>query len=80
MVVVDLRQNNTKLFKDIGGGVCFEYDGNLYIKLLESIVSSATAMMVNAVNLIDGSPAHFDNSDVCELVNSEIVLHNIRVD
>lgn len=80
MVVVDLRQNNTKLFKDIGGGVCFEYDGNLYIKLLESMISSVTGTTINAVNLIDGSTAHFENSDVCGLVNSEIVLHNIRVD
>ena len=79
MVVMDHRHNNKKLFKDIGGGVCFEYDGNLYIKLSESIVSS-TGTIINAINLIDGSPAHFDNLNICGLVNSDITLHDIGGD
>lgn len=65
------RRNNKLLFESLEVGEVFMWEGSFWLKIRPC---TATGITCNAVDVTNGTFAHFEESDIVEEIDAELTI------
>lgn len=72
MEIKDMRKTNTVLFETLKRGDAFMWEGTVLVRIRDSMLMD---VLCNAMDASNGDLFSFENTDLVEKLNAEIVIH-----
>lgn len=72
MEIKDMRKTNTVLFETLKRGDAFMWEGTVLVRTRDSMLMG---VLCNAMDASNGDLFSFENSDLVEKLNAEVVIH-----
>lgn len=72
MEIKDMRKTNTVLFETLKRGDAFMWEGAVLVRIRDSMLMD---VLCNAMDASNGDLFSFENTDLVEKLNAEIVIH-----
>lgn len=72
MEIKDMRKTNTVLFETLKRGDAFMWEGTVLVRTRDSVFMD---VLCNAMDASNGDLFSFENNDLVEKLNAEVVIH-----